>query len=71
MDNFFKFWNRSSVREVTPTPGVPNSTSPSAPGNSPVVVSGDWKENVILPTGRKSLVVPAWFRGVSLIMQTM
>ena len=24
-----------------------------------------------MPTGRKSLVVPAWFRGVSLIMQTM
>ena len=71
MDNFFKFWNRSSVREVTPTPGVPNSTSPSAPGNTTVVASGDWKEQVILPTGRKSLVVPAWFRGVSLIMQTM
>lgn len=71
MDNFFKFWNRSNVREATPTPGVPNSTSPSAPGNTTVVASGDWKEQVILPTGRKSLVVPAWFRGVSLIMQTM
>lgn len=69
MDNFFKFWNRSNLREAVN--GVPSSTSPSAPGNSTVVASGDWKGQVIMPTGRKSLVVPAWFRGVSLIMQTM
>lgn len=69
MDNFFKFWNRSNLREAVN--GVPSSTSPSAPDNSTVVASGDWKEQVIMPTGRKSLVVPAWFRGVSLIMQTM
>lgn len=67
MDNFFKFWGRSK-REVVA--GVPSTTNPSDPSNQ-TVVTGDWKENIVTPTGRKSLVVPAWFRGVSLIMQTM
>jgi len=52
-------------------PGVPSTTNPNDPSNSPIIAKGDWKEQVVLPTGRKSLVVPAWFRGVSLIMQTM
>lgn len=66
MDNFFARWFR---REAMP--GVPSTTNPNDPSNSPVIAKGDWKEQVVLPTGRKSLVVPAWFRGVSLIMQTM
>ena len=52
------------------TPGVPSSTSAS-PNQNPEPKSGDWKANIIRPIGRGSLLVPAWFRGVSLIMQTM
>jgi len=63
MDNFFRNW----FQKREETPGVPSSTMDTGP----VVAAGDWKEKVITPTGRKSLVVPAWFRGVSLIMQTM
>lgn len=63
MDNFFRNW----FQRREETPGVPSSTMDAGP----VVAAGDWKEKVITPTGRKSLVVPAWFRGVSLIMQTM
>ena len=33
--------------------------------------SVNWQGNIITPRGMKSLMVPAWFRGVSLIMQTM
>lgn len=69
MDNFFTKWFRPSVREV---PGVPSTTNPNAPSNQPAEPKvGDWKEQIILPSGRRSLLVPAWFRGVSLIMQTM
>lgn len=50
------------------TPGVPSTTAPtytSAPA------SANWEANVVRPWGRGSLLVPAWYRGVSLIMQTM
>ena len=58
------------MREVTP--GVPESTDPSAAKNKVnEPIAGDWKANVVRPYGRSSLLVPAWFRGVSLIMQTM
>ena len=63
MSNLFSGWFR---REATQ--GVPNST---ADKSAQVVAGVEWKERVVTPTGRKSLVVPAWFRGVSLIMQTM
>lgn len=53
------------------TPGIPSSTSPDAPDNKSDVKSGDWQANVVTPTGRRSLLIPAWCRGVSLIMQTM
>ena len=54
------------------TPGVPSTTSPSSPTNQiPEPKSGDWKANIIRPIGRGSLLIPAWSRGVSLIMQTM
>ena len=66
MNRLFDFF-RTNKREI----GVQSSTSPSVPGNSTVITSGDWKEQVVLPSGRRSLLVPAWFRGVTLIMQTM
>jgi HK97 family phage portal protein len=69
MDNFFTQMFR--MREVTPpTPGVPKTTDPNAPSNQPPK-GGNWQANVVRPTGRSSLLVPAWYRGVSLIMQTM
>ena len=61
MSNFFSGWFK---REQ----GVPSSTLDKS---AQVVAGVEWKERVVTPTGRKSLVVPAWFRGVSLIMQTM
>ena len=50
--------------------GVPATTDPNAPSNQPPK-AGDWSEKVVLPIGRRSLLVPAWYRGVSLLMQTM
>ena len=64
MDGFFKNWGFKK-REVTP--GVPSSTNPVEPATT----GGNWEANVIRPIGRNSLLVPAWCRGVSLIMQTM
>ena len=52
------------------TPGVPSTTDPNDPSNQPVK-GGSWEANVVSPRGKKSLLVPAWYRGVSLIMQTM
>jgi HK97 family phage portal protein len=54
-------------REV---PGVPSTTDPNDTSNQQAK-GGNWEANVVNPTGRKSLLVPAWYRGVSLIMQTM
>ena len=62
------FFNRETLRQ---TPGVPSTTDPNAPSNQPAASGGDWEANVVRPVGRKSLLVPAWCRGVSLIMQTM
>lgn len=53
------------------TPGIPSTTNPNAPENKADVRGGDWNANVVIPTGRRSLLIPAWCRGVSLIMQTM
>lgn len=64
MDGFFKNWGFKK-REVAP--GVPSSTNPVEPATT----GGNWEANVIRPIGRNSLLVPAWCRGVSLIMQTM
>lgn len=33
--------------------------------------AADYTARIAKPTGRKSLLIPAWYRGVSLIMQTM
>lgn len=63
MDGFFRFWG-AKKREV----GVPSSTVVSS---EPAATAGNWEANVVAPMGRRSLLVPAWCRGVSLIMQTM
>ena len=51
-------------------PGAPSTTNPNDPSNQQQKGT-DWKANVVRPYGRQSLLVPAWYRGVSLIMQTM
>ena len=61
-------FHREAKREAT---GVPATTDPKAPSNQAAASGGDWEANVVRPVGRKSLLVPAWCRGVSLIMQTM
>ena len=63
MDGFFKNWGFK--REA-----VPASTAPAA-NNEPATTGGNWEANIVRPSGRNSLLVPAWCRGVSLIMQTM
>ena len=71
--NLFSFFTPTGQaplnrREVTP--GVPATTDPNATSNQPPK-SANWEANVARPVGNKSLMVPAWYRGVSLIMQTM
>ena len=51
-------------------PGVPSTTNPNDPSNQQPK-GANWEANVVRPYGRQSLLVPAWYRGVSLIMQTM
>ena len=60
----------SGQREVArrETLGVPSTTDPNA---YPQPTTGNWVEKVDTPLGRRSLLVPAWYRGVSLLMQTM
>ena len=74
MANIFQreFWTRSpQQRELTPQQaGVPQTTDPNDPSNQQPA-GANWESNVIRPYGRQSLMVPAWYRGVSLIMQTM
>ena len=71
MDNIFTQLFRA--REAAPapiTPGVPSTTDPNSPTNK-LPKGGNWEANVVRPIGKTSLLVPAWYRGVSLIMQTM
>ena len=65
MDNFFRFWGR---REAVP--GVPKTTNPNDSSNQEPK-GANWQANIVYPRGNKSLMVPAWYRGVSLRMQTM
>ncbi len=73
MDNFFiKFAGLSRKREVggisgNLLDGHQENTQQAAPKNS----GGNWTEQIAPVGGRNSLLVPAWYRGVSLIMQTM
>ena len=72
MANIFQreFWIRSNRREQSPQQvGVPKTTDPNDPSNQPA--SADWESKVVNPYGKRSLLIPAWYRGVSLIMQTM
>jgi HK97 family phage portal protein len=76
MDNIFSrlFLAREANPVPTPTPpaapGVPSTTDPKDPSNQKPK-GGNWEANVVRPVGRSSLLVPAWYRGVTLIMQTM
>ena len=69
MDNFFiKMFQK---REVASGPtGTITTTDPNNASNQPPK-SANWEKQVVNPYGRQSLMVPAWYRGVSLIMQTM
>lgn len=69
MDNFLTRWAKSR-REQTLTTGVPSTTDPNAKENQPPK-GANWEANVVQPFGRRSLLVPAWYRGVTLLMQTM
>lgn len=64
MSNFF---NRLFRREA-PT-GIVTTTNPKAAENQQK--SANWEAKIVTPVGRRSLLIPAWCRGVSLIMQTM
>ena len=69
--NFNLFRKREQQQELSPQQtGVPVTTDPNDTSNQPQK-SADWESKVVNPYGRQSLMVPAWYRGVSLIMQTM
>ena len=69
--NLFNFFTPTgSIPKREATPGVPSTTDPNDPSNQPAK-GGNWEANVVSPRGNRSLLVPAWYRGVSLIMQTM
>ena len=70
MGIFDKLFTPTGMMPMKREYGVPATTDPAAPSNQQPK-AGNWQESVILPTGRRSLLIPAWFRGVSLIMQTM
>lgn len=63
MDNFFKDWIKAGRRET--------SSVSSATTSDTAEKSLDYTANIERPVGRRSLLIPAWYRGVSLIMQTM
>ena len=72
MDYFFKrmFQRREATGGTQAVPGVPVTTDPNDPSNQQPK-GANWEANVVRPYGKQSLMVPAWYRGVSLIMQTM
>lgn len=65
MDNFFKIWG--GRREAG---SIPKTTDPGDASNQGPMAA-DWSANIVTPNGRRSLLVPAWYRGVTLLMQTM
>jgi len=70
MDNFFRNWFGGSKREAVPVTapcGVPSSTV--EPQNT--AKGANWEANIVVPRDKRSLLVPAWYRGVTLLMQTM
>ena len=78
--NLFQFFTPTgakplNMREVSggtksAPAGTVTTTNPNDPSNQ-TPKSGNWEANVVSPYGKRSLMVPAWYRGVSLIMQTM
>ena len=64
MDNFFTSlglrFRQSRETSTAPAPDISAKES-----------GADWAERIASVSGRSSLLVPAWYRGVSLIMQTM
>ena len=70
MGFFNLFTPTGSIPKRETPPGTITTTDPNDPSNQPAK-GGNWEANVVNPYGRKSLLVPAWYRGVSLIMQTM
>ena len=65
------FFRKREVVSANGTPGTITTTDPTAPENQTQPKGGNWVANVVSPHGMSSLMVPAWHRGVSLIMQTM
>lgn len=66
MDNTFSLFRRL-VRRRENVPGVPSSTKEKPD----VGTAADWHSNIQPVYGRNSLLVPAWYRGVEVIMHTM
>ena len=64
------FQRREATGGTQAVPGVPVTTDPNDPSNQQPK-GANWEANVVRPYGKQSLMVPAWYRGVSLIMQTM
>lgn len=65
MDNIFARLNIFSQRE-TQSPSANTTQEAQQP-----VKAGNWEANVVTPRGMRSLLVPTWYRCVTLIMQTM
>ena len=63
-------FQRREVGTQAAVPGVPSTTDPADASNQQPK-GANWEANVVRPYGKQSLMVPAWYRGVSLIMQTM
>lgn len=66
MNNIFNWLHRREAD--SPTPGIPRSTADTS---SQGPAGADYASRIVHPTGRASLLIPAWYRGVTLIMQTM
>lgn len=81
MDNFWRIlgfvggkgqWGPRVHRREAYADGLPRSLTDSMGSEAGAAQGGaDWTEHVAMVGGRRSLLVPAWYRGVSLRMQTM
>lgn len=71
MNIFGNLFKRETGAQAT-SGGLVTTTDPRAPENSrPAAGGGNWTERIVTPRGTASLLIPAWYRGVTLIMQTM
>lgn len=70
MRNFFPQFH-TFRREEQPTPGIPSSTSAAPQKDDGQTKGADYEGHITHAYGQSSLLVPAWLRGVTLIMQTM